>query len=301
MAIDRRRFSFGAAFAAAAPGFALATPPQLTKRIPATGETIPAVGMGSWLTFDVGADAAARAQRAEVLRAFFAEGGRLIDSSPMYGSSQTVIGAGLAALGRHAAVFAADKVWTPGGEDGPAQIEATRARWGVRNFDLLQVHNLVDWRRHLETLFAMKAAGRLRYVGVTTYGGLRHAEIETIMTSEPVDFVQLTYNVVDRNAEARLLPIAAERGIAVIANRPFREGALFSAVAGTKPPALAREIGAESWAQFMLKFAISHPAITCAIPATRRVDHMKENMGALSGPVPDPGIRARMTSVFASL
>jgi len=301
MAIDRRRFSLGAAFAAAAPALALAAPPQLTKRIPATGEAIPALGMGSWLTFDVGADAAARAQRAEVLGAFFAEGGRLIDSSPMYGSSQSVIGAGLAALGRHADVFAADKVWTPGGEDGPAQIEATRARWGVRHFDLLQVHNLVDWRRHLETLFAMKAAGRLRYVGVTTYGGLRHAEIETIMTSEPLDFVQLTYNIVDRDAEARLLPIAAERGIAVIANRPFREGALFSAVAGKKPPTLAREIGAASWAQFMLKFAISHPAITCAIPATRRVDHMKENMGALSGAVPDARARAQMASIIAAL
>lgn len=301
MAIDRRRFSLGAAFAATAPGFALAAPPILTKRIPATGEAISALGMGSWLTFDVGADAAARAQREEVLGAFFAEGGRLIDSSPMYGSSQSVIGAGLAALGRHADVFAADKVWTPGGEDGPAQIEATRARWGVGKFDLLQVHNLVDWRRHLETLFAMKAAGRLRYVGVTTYGGQRHAEIETIIAREPIDFVQLTYNIVDREAEARLLPIAAERGVAVIANRPFREGGLFSKVAGKRPPSLADEIGAASWAQFMLKFAISHPAITCAIPATRRVDHMKENMGALSGPVPDDALRARMAAIFAAL
>lgn len=301
MSIDRRRFSLGAALAAAASAGALAAPPILTKRIPATGEAISALGMGSWLTFDVGADAAARAQREEVLGAFFAEGGRLIDSSPMYGSSQSVIGAGLAALGRHADVFAADKVWTPGGEDGPAQIEATRARWGVGKFDLLQVHNLVDWRRHLETLFAMKAAGRLRYVGVTTYGGQRHAEIETIIAREPIDFVQLTYNIVDREAEARLLPIAAERGVAVIANRPFREGGLFSKVAGKRPPSLADEIGAASWAQFMLKFAISHPAITCAIPATRRVDHMKENMGALSGPVPDDALRARMAAIFAAL
>ena len=301
MSVDRRRFSLGAALAVAASTGALAAPPILNKRIPATGEEIPALGMGSWLTFDVGSDAAARAHRAEVLGAFFAEGGRLIDSSPMYGSSQSVIGAGLAALGRRADVFAADKVWTPGGEDGPAQIETTRARWGVRKFDLLQVHNLVDWRRHLETLFAMKAAGRLRYVGVTTYGGLRHAEIETIITREPIDFVQLTYNIVDREAEARLLPIAAERGVAVIANRPFREGGLFSIVAGKRPPSLADEIGAEGWAQFMLKFAISHPAITCAIPATRRVDHMKENMGALSGPVPDDALRARMAAIFAAL
>lgn len=301
MAIDRRRFSLGAALAAAASAGALAAPPKLTKRIPATGEAIPALGTGSWLTFDVGSDSAARAQRAEVLGAFFAEGGRLIDSSPMYGSSQSVIGAGLAALERRADVFAADKVWTPGGEDGPAQIETTRARWGVGKFDLLQVHNLVDWRRHLDTLFAMKAAGRLRYVGVTTYGGQRHAEIEAIMTSEPVDFVQLTYNIVDREAEARLLPIAAERGVAVIANRPFREGGLFARVAGKRPPSLAGEIGAAGWAQFMLKFAISHPAITCAIPATRRVDHMKENMGALSGPVPDDTLRARMASIFAAL
>lgn len=300
MRIDRRRFSIGAALAAIAPSQASASPARLAKLIPSTGEAIPALGMGSWLTFDVGTDAAARSARTEVLRAFFAAGGRLIDSSPMYGSSQSVIGAGLAALGGLESVFSADKVWTPGGEDGRAQIDETRQRWGVRKFDLLQVHNLVDWRRHLETLFAMKAAGGLRYVGVTTYAGLRHAEIEEIMTSEAVDFVQLTYNIVDRDAEARLLPIAAERGIAVIANRPFREGALFSAVAGRTPPSLAEEIGAASWAQFMLKFAISHPAITCAIPATRRVDHMKENMGALSGPVPDAGTRARMAAIFAA-
>ncbi len=255
---------------------------------------IPAIGMGSWLTFDVGADAAARAQRTEVLRAFFQNGGAVIDSSPMYGSSQDVIGDALRRLGRPPALFSADNVWTPGGESGPAQVERSRARWGVDRFDLLEVHNLVDWRRHLETLLAMKTEGRLRYVGVTSYAGLRYDEIEAIMKSRPLDFIQITYNIFDREAENRLLPLAAEKGIAVIANRPFREGALFSIIAGKTLPAIAASVGAASWAQFMLKFIISHPALTVAIPATRRVDHMTENMGALVGPLPDDRQRAEM-------
>lgn len=297
MLIDRRRFVGGALAAAAA------TPARaaLTKTIPSTGEVAPAIGMGSWLTFDVGADPRLRAARTEVLRAFFDAGGRLIDSSPMYGSSQAVIGAGLGALGRRESVFAADKVWTPGGEDGETQIERSRGRWGVARFDLLEVHNLVDWRRHLETLLEMKAGGRLRYVGVTTYAGLRHDEMEKIMAAEPIDFVQFTYNIVDRAAESRLLPLAREKGVAVIANRPFREGGLFSRVEGEPLPAIAQEIGAGSWAAFMLKFIISHPAITCAIPATRRVDHMKENMAALEGPTPDQAMRRKMADIFAAL
>lgn len=257
--------------------------------------------MGTWLTFDVGADPAARAARREVLRAFFGAGGRLIDSSPMYGTSQEVVGWCLEALGKRNGVFAADKVWTLQHDDGPAQIERSRVRWGVPRFDLLEVHNLVDWRRHLETLFDMKAAGRLSYVGVTTYAGLRHDEVEEIMRAHPLDFAQLTYNIADREAEARLLPLAEERGIAVIANRPFREGGLFPIVEGKKLPEFAAEIGAASWAQFMLKFAISHPAITCAIPATRRADHMRENMGALESAVPDMAMRTKMAAAFAAL
>jgi diketogulonate reductase-like aldo/keto reductase len=299
--LDRRRFVAAAGAAAATAANSNASPPLLMKSIPSTGETVPAVGMGSWLTFDVGDDPSLRSQRADVLSAFFEGGGRVIDSSPMYGSSQAVIGAALKSLGRTDECFAADKVWTPGGEDGPPQIERTRARWGVTRFDLLQVHNLVDWRRHLDTLFSMRAEGRLRYVGVTTYAGLRHAEVEAIMTTAPIDFIQLTYNIADREAEERLLPLAIDGRIAVIANRPFREGALFAHVEGEKLPEVAADIGASTWAQFLLKFAISHPAITCAIPATRRVDHMRENIGALTGPMPDAATRRAMAAAFGAL
>jgi diketogulonate reductase-like aldo/keto reductase len=302
ISIDRRKFILASAGAAVAAG--AAAPGGLgllTKPIPSSGETIPALGMGSWLTFDVGDDSAARRARADVLAAFFEAGGRLVDSSPMYGSSQSVIGDALRTIGRGDGVFAADKVWTPGGENGPAQIDRSRARWGVERFDLLQVHNLVDWRAHLQTLFAMKAEGRLRYVGVTSYAGLRYAEVEAIMRSEPIDFVQITYNIADREAEERLLPLAEERGVAVIANRPFREGALFRHVGRAPLPFFAPEIGATTWSQIMLKFVVSHPAVTCAIPATRRVDHMRENMAALIGVVPDAELRRRMAAAFEAL
>lgn len=298
----RREFLAGSLAAASgllAP--AHASPARIMKTIPAGGEKIPALGMGSWLTFDVGADADARAVRREVLSAFFSAGGRLIDSSPMYGSSQEVIGWCLKSLGAPAETFAADKVWTPNGENGPAQIERTRERWGVSEFQLLQVHNLVDWRRHLETLFAMRSEGRLKYVGVTTYAGLRHDQVEDIVKTQPVDFIQLTYNIADREAEARLLPLAQERGVAVIANRPFREGALTSHAYGRELPGFAKEIGAKSWAQLMLKFVISHSSITCAIPATRRIDHMRENMRVLEGELVDQTIREKIAAAFAEL
>jgi len=301
--MDRRRFLNATAAAAGVAAFSSSAKAQviLTKTIPSSGEVIPALGMGSWLTFDVGDDQPARNIRRDVLETFFVAGGRLIDSSPMYGTSQEVIGWCLDALGKRDGVIAADKVWTPQGQDGPAQIERSRSRWRVTQFDLLEVHNLVDWERHLETLFAMKANGQLRYVGVTTYAGLRHDAVERIMRAHPLDFVQLTYNIADRKAEERLLPLAMERGIAVIANRPFREGQLFPIVRNSPLPKVAKEIGAKNWAQFMLKFVISHPALTCAIPATRRVDHMRENMAALSGPVPDAQIRREMSAAFDAL
>ena len=300
--IGRRALLAGlgaSAIAAGAPKAVAAE--RLTKVIPSSGEMVPAIGMGSWLTFDVDADRAARTQRTEDLRAFFDGGGAVIDSSPMYGTSQEVIGDALSRLAHSSRTFAADKVWTPRGEDGPDQIERSRERWGVDRFDLLQVHNLVDWRRHLETLFEMKDAGALKYVGVTTYAGLRHGEMEEIMRSEPIDFVQLTYNILDREAEERLLPLAQEKNIAVIANRPFREGALFPIVESRKLPAIAEAIGASSWAQFMLKFIISHPALTVAIPATRRVDHMQENIAVLSGALPDADQRAAMIKAIEAL
>lgn len=212
----------------------------LMKKIPSTGERLPAVGLGSWITFNVGDDRAARNRCARVIGAFFESGGTLIDSSPMYGSSQAVIGDALGRL-RNDRPFAADKVWISSGRRGAAQVEESRRLWGVERFDLLQVHNLLSWEEHLPTLFAMKKEGRLRYVGVTTSHGRRHGDLEAIMRSEPLDFVQLTYNPVDRDVEERLLPVAQDRGIAVIANRPFQTGALlrlctFSAAAGRSAP-----------------------------------------------------------------
>jgi len=273
----------------------------VTRAIPSTGERVPVVGLGSWITFNVGEDRRAREDCAEVMRAFFEGGGRMIDSSPMYGSSQSVIGEGLARIGRVAQVFSADKVWTASGARGPDQIEVSRRRWGVPRFDLVQVHNLLSWEAHLPTLFEMKAAGRLRYVGITTSEGRRHREIESVMRSQPIDFVQVSYNLLDREVEARILPLAHERGIAVIANRPFREGALLRALQRHPPPPWAAEIGCDGWAQFALKFIVSHPALTCAIPATSRVDHVRENMGAAFGAMPDAAMRRRMADHVAAL
>jgi diketogulonate reductase-like aldo/keto reductase len=272
-----------------------------TKPIPGTGEPLPVVGLGSWITFNVGNDRIARAACADVMRAFFDGGGRMIDSSPMYGSSQAVIGEGLARIGRAAPLFAADKVWISSGAGGPGQIEESRRRWGVPRLDLLQVHNLLGWEEHLPALMAMKAAGRLRYVGITTSEGRRHREIEAIMRSQPIDFVQVSYNPLDREVEERILPLALERRIAVIANRPFREGALLRDLQRHALPPWAAEMGCDSWAQFALKFIVSHPAVTCAIPATSSVAHVRQNLGAARGRMPDAALRRRMAAHVAAL
>jgi len=297
----RRRFLALAAATLAAPAVTAASAPPLTKRIPSSGEALPIVGLGSWITFNVGQDAVARAQCVEVVRAFFAAGGRMIDSSPMYGSSQPTIGYALAQLGMPPALFSAEKVWTGDAARGSAQIEASRAYWGVPRFDLLQVHNLLAWEQQLPLLLQMKAAGGLRYVGITTSEGRRHAEIERVMRSQPIDFVQLSYNLLDREAEQRLLPLAQERGIAVIANRPFREGALLRQLARHPLPGWAAEIDCKHWAQVALKFAVSHPAVTCAIPATSQVAHLQQNMAAARGPLPDAALRQRMARDVAAL
>lgn len=278
-----------------------AAPTNITRSVLSTGESLPAIGMGSWLTFDVGADPAARGVRVEVLREFLAGGGQLIDSSPMYGSSESVIGYCLHELDSSNDTFSATKIWTLGEQAGIEQMQRSADLWRVPRFDLVQVHNLLDWRVHLNTLEAFKAAGRVRYVGVTTSHGRRHTRLEEIMRRFPLDFIQLTYNIVDREAENRLLPLAADRGISVIVNRPFRRGALFGRVAGESLPAWAGDFGCQNWAQFFLKFIISHPAVTCAIPATRRVDHMRENMGTLVGGLPDPETRRRMADHYANL
>jgi diketogulonate reductase-like aldo/keto reductase len=306
--MSRRRLlsslALGAAVAMVAPraaSAAHASDPLLAKPIPSSGEALPLVGLGSWVTFNVGDDPVARDACAAVMRAFFAGGGRMIDSSPMYGSSQDAIGHGLAKLQMPPSLFSADKVWTGSGHRGPSQIEESRRRWGVARFDLLQVHNLLAWEEHLPTLFAMKAAGQVRYVGITTSEGRRHDELEAVMRKEPLDFVQVTYNLVDREVEERILPLAQDRGMAVIVNRPFRQGALIRAVEQRPLPGWAGEIGAQNWAQVLLKFIVSHPAVTCAIPATTRVDHVEENIGASYGRLPDEAMRARMISYVEGL
>jgi diketogulonate reductase-like aldo/keto reductase len=265
----------------------------LTRPIPSSGEQIPVIGLGSWITFNVGRDPQGRLESANVMRQFFAGGGRLIDSSPMYGSAQDVIGDAVQAL-KPARLFAADKVWVSGGARGVQQVEASRRLWRVPRFDLLQVHNLLSWEEHLPLLLAMKREGRLRYVGITTSEGRRHAEIAKIMVSQPIDFVQISYNALDRDVEQRILPLARERKIGVIVNRPFRQGDLTQALAGKPLPGWAADIGCTTWAQALLKFIVAHPAVTCAIPATSSVAHVRENLLAGTGRMPDEALRKRI-------
>lgn len=292
----------GVAFAQGAP---LPTQPPasplMTRPIPSTGEAMPVVGLGTWITFNVGDDDVLRDECAAVMAAFFQAGGRMIDSSPMYGSSQAVIGHGLARTGRPAGLFAADKVWTSSGAKGRDQIEQSRGHWTVPRFDLLQVHNLLAWEEHLATLSDMKAAGQVRYVGITTSEGRRHDLFERIMRQRTLDFIQVTYNPIDREVEERILPLAQERGMGVIVNRPFQQGALTRRLARIPLPAWAAGIGADSWAQFILKFIVSHPAVTVAIPATSRPDHVRANLAAAMGPLPDEAMRRRMAAHIRDL
>ena len=288
--------------AALQPSFAQAPPRAiLTRPIPSTGEALPAVGLGSWITFNVGDDPVARDGCTEVMRNFVEAGGRMIDSSPMYGSSQDTIGYGLRKAALTGRIFAADKVWISSGAEGREQIERSRRKWQVNRFDLVQVHNLLNWQEHLPTLFAMKAAGALRYVGVTTSEGRRHRDLEQIMRSQPIDFVQFSYNVLDREVEQRLLPLALDRKIAVICNRPLRRGELIRRVERAPLPSWAAEIDCANWAQVLLKFIVSHPAVACAIPATTRVDHVRQNIGASYGRLPDAGLRRRIAETVEKL
>ena len=273
--------------------------PVLERPIPATGERIPAIGMGTWLTFDV-APGADRDARLAVLREFFAGGGTLLDSSPMYGYAEAALGE-LVPKARPARVFNATKVWTPTRFLGVRQMEESFAHWGVRRFDLMQVHNMLDWETHLATLKEWKAAGRIRYLGITTSHGRRHDALEAAMRRERLDFVQFSYSFADRDAEKRLLPLAQDRGAAVIVNRPFDGGALFGAVKGKALPGWARDIDCANWAQAFLKFVVSHPAVTCAIPATTSPAHMREDIGALAGRLPDAVLRRRMAADFDRL
>ena len=271
----------------------------LQKQIPSTGEEIPAVGLGSWITFNVGQDIELRNQCADVMSAFFDAGGRMIDSSPMYGSAQDVIGYGLDKLGARDRVFSTDKVWTAG--DGAEQIAETSDRWKVEQFDLLQVHNLLGINENLPLLFRMKDEGQLRHVGVTTSHGRRTEDLIAVMKNERLDFVQVTYNPIDRKVEDYLLPLAYDRGIAVIVNRPFRGGSLTERLEGQPLPEFAAELEAKSWAQLILKYLIAHPAVTCPIPATTKPAHAAENMAAATGPLPDDKMREQIAAVIGVL
>lgn len=275
--------------------------PVIRKPIPATGERLPVIGMGSWITFDVGNNVYERAVRAKVMQAFFDNGGALIDSSPMYGSSEEVIGEGLKTIKNRDGLFTATKVWILGKRSGIRQMEDSQKLWGVPRFDLMQIHNMLDWKTHWETLKEWKGQGRVRYVGITTSHGSRHDAMVKAMERTPFDFVQFTYNLEDREVEQRLLPLAQERGMAVIINRPFDGGDLFRRVRGKPLPPWAAEFDCHNWAQYFLKFIVSHPAVTCAIPATSRVDHMVENMGAGFGRLPDAAMRKRMVEYFEGL
>jgi diketogulonate reductase-like aldo/keto reductase len=286
------------AAAAARPARADTPAPILQRPIPSSGETIPTVGLGTWRTFDVGT-AADRAPLRDVLRRFVALGGRVVDSSPMYGPAESVLGDLAAEAAGGDALFLATKVWTSGREAGVRQMEQSFRRLRATRLDLLQIHNLVDWRTHLRTLREWKAAGRIRYIGVTHYTAGAHDELERVLRAEPFDFVQINYSLGERDAERRLLPLARERGIAVLVNRPFSEGGLFRRVRGTPLPAWAAELGCESWAQVFLKWILGHPAVTCVIPATSRVEHLVDNMTAGAGALPDAAMRQRMAAVAA--
>jgi diketogulonate reductase-like aldo/keto reductase len=304
--ISRRTFvaSLAAALAAVwlAPGrLQAANQALIRKTIPASGEALPVIGLGSSRTFDIGSDHAALANLVAVMRAFFANGGQLIDSSPMYGSAEQVIGELLQRSGPQDKLFAATKVWTDGEQRGIRQMEDSLGKWGLESFDLMQIHNLRDWQVHLPTLRDWKETGRIRYIGITTSHGRHHDELARVLGKEPIDFVQLSYNIEDRRVEERLLPLAAERGIAVLVNRPFQRGSLFGKVKGQALPDWAGEIDCASWGQFFLKFTVSHPAVTCAIPATTKVHHMQDNMAAGFGRLPDAAMRQRMIDFYTAL
>jgi diketogulonate reductase-like aldo/keto reductase len=300
---NRREFlatlgAFGVAAALGAPQAAARS--AITRPIPSSGERIPAIGMGTSRTFDVGGGTAARAPLAAVLKAFFGHGGTVIDSSPMYGAAEEVVGA-LLAQAKPKRLFAATKVWTDGRAEGIAQMEQSRKLWGVARFDLMQIHNLRDWEVHVATLKEWKAQGKIRYLGITTSHGRAHAELEQALTRERFDFVQFSYSIAEREVERRLLPLAAERGVATLINRPFARADLFAKVRGKPLPEWAKEFDCASWAQFFLKWVVAHPAVTCAIPATSKVAHMVDNMGAGVGRLPEAAVRRRMLEYVEAL
>jgi diketogulonate reductase-like aldo/keto reductase len=274
---------------------------MMSRAIPSTGEALPAIGLGTWQVFDAGGNAAARAPLREVIAGFAKAGGTLIDSSPMYGSAESVAGDLVAELGLREKLFMATKVWTRGRDEGIREMERSFRRMKVRQMDLMQVHNLLDVDTHLATLAAWKAEGRVRYLGITHYTASAHAEVERQLKKQKVDFLQINYSLAERDAERRLLPWCRDHGVAVIANRPFAEGAMFARVRGKPLPPWAVQAGAASWAQFFLKWILGHPAVTCAIPGTGKPEHIADNVAAGFGALPDDAMRQRMAAHFDSL
>jgi diketogulonate reductase-like aldo/keto reductase len=273
---------------------------MLTRPIPSTGEAVPVIGLGTWQTFDVGADATSRAPLREVLRLFLAAGGRTIDSSPMYGRAESVTGDLVAELGAREKTFLATKVWTTGRAQGEAQMRRSAELMRAGVLDLIQIHNLVDWKTHLATLRRMKEEGSVRYIGITHYTTASLDALADIVERESIDFVQLPYSIGTRQAERRLLPLCAERSVATIINRPLEEGGLFRRARRALPP-IAAELDCASWAQFFLKFIAAHPAVTCIIPATAKPEHMADNLAAGSGRIPDEAQRRAMAAAWDAL
>jgi len=295
------RLVAGTAAATLIPRTYAAAPAQQMRKIPRTNEAIPAIGLGSWQTFDVGAASGERSAQREVLKLFAEQGGRVVDSSPMYGESESVIGDLAADLGITRKLFLATKVWTSGREAGIRQMEESFRRLRAQQMDLMQVHNLVDWKTHLKTLQDWKARGKVRYIGITHYTESAYDNLARVMASEDIDFVQFNYSIVSRAAERRLLPLAQERKIGVLVNKPFEKAGLFDKVRGRKLPAWAADIDCTSWAQFFLKFILGHPAVTCAIPATSKPKHLIDNMQAGHGRLPDTATRERMAQFIRQL
>jgi diketogulonate reductase-like aldo/keto reductase len=304
--LSRRRFVASASVAMASFWLApwhlkAAETTMLRKTIPGTSESLPVIGLGSSRTFDVDISDPVISDFIALIQEFFAQGGELIDSSPMYGSAEQIIGTLLKRAGDRDRLFAATKVWTDGEQAGIRQMESSARKWGIDSFDLMQIHNLRDWKTHLKTLKTWKAEGKIRYLGITTSHGRNHRELETILRQEPFDFVQFSYNIEDRSVEERLLPLAADRGIAVLVNRPYQRGALFRAVKGKSLPSWTTEFDCYSWGQFFLKYIVSHPAVTCVIPATTKLHHLQDNLAAGLGRLPDVGLRKKMENFFATL
>jgi diketogulonate reductase-like aldo/keto reductase len=274
---------------------------MLQRTIPVTGEKLPVVGLGTWLQFDVGAEAAAREPLTAVLKNMLEMGGRLIDSSPMYGKAEEVVGDLTSASGNADKYFYATKVWTSGAQDGIRQMSASLQKMRRSRIDLMQVHNLQDWQTHLKTMQQWKEEGKLRYTGVTHYTAAAHDRLEQIVKAKAVDFVQFNYSIRERNAERSLLNAARDNGVAVIINEPFESGSLFSLVKGKSLPAWAGDYDIKSWGQFFLKYILAHPAVNCVIPGTSNPKHVTDNMGAGYGKLPDEKGRKKMLDFLAQL